>query len=34
VNAGLAVATLILAWRVGRYYNKLTVAGATPPAAV
>jgi ATP:ADP antiporter, AAA family len=34
VNAGLAVATLILAWRVGRYYKKLTIAGAAPPAAV
>jgi ATP:ADP antiporter, AAA family len=33
VNAGLAVVTLILAWRVGRYYNKLTVASAAPPAA-
>jgi AAA family ATP:ADP antiporter len=34
VNAGLAVAALILAWRVGRHYSKLTVAGAAPPAAV
>jgi ATP:ADP antiporter, AAA family len=33
VNAGLAVATLILAWRVGRYYNKLTAASTTPPPA-
>jgi ATP:ADP antiporter, AAA family len=34
VNAGLAVATLILAWRVGRYYNKLTMATTAPPAVV
>jgi ATP:ADP antiporter, AAA family len=33
VNAGLAVATLILAWRVGRYYNKLTAASTAPPPA-
>jgi len=33
VNAALAVAALILAWRVGRYYKTLTASSVAPPAA-
>ncbi len=33
VNAGLAILSLILAWRVGRYYKTLTEPRATPSAA-
>ena len=33
VNAALAVAALILAWRVGRYYRALTEAKTVPSAA-
>ena len=33
VNAVLAVAALILAWRVGRYYKTLTASTAAPSAA-
>jgi ATP:ADP antiporter, AAA family len=33
VNAALALAALILAWRVGRYYKTLTASNAAPSAA-
>ena len=33
VNVALALAALVLAWRVGRYYTTLTAAGAAPSAA-
>ena len=33
VNVVLALVMLLLAWRVGRYYNKLTVTAPRPAAA-
>ena len=33
INAVLAVATLLLAWRVGRHYNALTASSAVPRVA-
>jgi ATP:ADP antiporter, AAA family len=33
VNAGLAVVALLLAWRVGHHYKKLTTSGSAPAVA-
>jgi AAA family ATP:ADP antiporter len=33
INAVLAIVTLLLAWRIGRYYKTLTATTATPSAA-